>query len=281
MVGALVRLAVPMYHLWVKGSSHRSPTGAGLKKLSEDDEESVSRFAIDYLERGVLQTTKKGELTEESQWISNLLVETCRERSGLVRYNKKQLIDLFVRTKFNFIENQQHPLLVSSAGTPETGYTIAVHPDAKDCLQWAVTRELFFRVKDVDPSFLHTMCAIVSLVTSLFVALALPCSALPALGIVLIIDLALYTGLFRNSSIKADVSASKFFGGNSDQTIKERSESLQKGITFLKLQKARRAQQSYWTQFRMWVLYPSEDSRIAGIQKIINILLKCSQSKKP
>jgi Zn-dependent protease with chaperone function len=169
------------------------------------------------------------------------------------------------RLKIVKTETNDYPVFTTGTDAQSGKYYIGITPDSEveQALPWVITHELSHILND-DPLKLCIIKTIASVGAAAFSVFALGWSLLPSLGAVLVTNCVTHTVYAQRSERVAD-----------DFAIKHCSkEQLEKGIVFFELTKARRATGAYSKNLITWLLHPSENSRIAKIQKALELFGK-------
>lgn len=169
------------------------------------------------------------------------------------------------RLKIVKTETDNYPVFSTGTDAQAGKYYIGIKPDSdvEQALPWIITHELSHILND-DPLNLCMIKTIASTAASALSVFALGWSLLPSLCAVVATNCITHIVCAQRSERTAD-----------DFAIKHCSkEELQKGIAFLQLVKTRRATGTYSKNLITWLLHPSENSRIAKIQKELGLLEK-------
>lgn len=169
------------------------------------------------------------------------------------------------RLKIVKTETDDYPVFATGTDAQAGKYYIGIKPDSdvEQALPWVITHELSHILND-DPLNLCIIKTIASAGAAALSVFALGWSLLPSLGAVIVTNCITHTVCAQRSERAAD-----------DFAIKHCSkEQLEKGIIFFELTKARRATGAYSKNLITWLLHPSENSRIAKIQKALGLFGK-------
>ena len=169
------------------------------------------------------------------------------------------------RLKVVKTDTDHYPVFTTGTDAQDGKYYIGIKPDpaVEQALPWIITHELSHILND-DPLKLGIVKTIASLGTAAFSVFALGWTLLPSLGAVIATNCITHTIYSQRSERAADDFAIKYCS----------KQQLEKGVAFLKLIKARRSDGTYSNNFITRLLHPSENSRIAKIQKALEPFVK-------
>lgn len=176
-------------------------------------------------------------------------------------------IESLLRNRLKVVktETDEYPAFATGTDAQAGKYYIGIKPDSevKQALPWVITHELSHILND-DPLNLCIIKTIASTGAAAFSVFVLGWSLLPSLGSVIITNCVTHAVYAQMSERTAD-----------DFAIKHCSKKqLEKGIIFLEFIKARRANGTYSKNLISWLLHSSENSRIAKIQKAVELFRK-------
>ena len=159
-------------------------------------------------------------------------------------------------------QTDHYPVFTTGTDAQAGKYYIGIKPDpeAEQALPWVVTHELSHILND-DQLSLSICKTIASLGTATLSVIALGWSLLPSLGAVMIANCVTHAVYSQMSERAADHFAIKHCS----------KEQLKKGAAFFELIKARRENGTYSKNLITHLLHPSENSRIAKIQKALEV----------
>jgi hypothetical protein len=231
---------------------------ASYKKFDDMPESDQTAAVIAIVNRVLSAENVQG--SEHFERVQDMLKE-MPENAGpktiesLVRYRLK-----VVKT-----ETDDYPAFATGTDAQDGKYYIGIKPgfEVKPALPWVITHELSHILND-DPLNLCIIKTIASTGAAALSVFVLGWSFLPSLGSVIITNCVTHTVYTQISERIAD-----------DFAIKHCSKKqLEKGIIFLEFIKSCRENRTYSNNFLTWLLHPSENSRIAKIQKALGLFAK-------